>query len=242
MEDNEFARAWAHLGRRLGRPAAVLCLSAHWETDGLFVTGAAAPATIHDFFGFPEELFRVRYPAPGAPALAARVAALTGAKVDAERGLDHGAWSLLCRMWPAAEVSVLQLSLDRGRDAPDFIALGALLAPLRAEGVLLLGSGNLVHNLGAIAWRAPGGLPWAEEFAARLRPLLLAGDAAALADWSSLGPAARLAVPTREHYLPVLPILGARAPGEALALATDRVVLGSIGMTSVLVGGSTLVP
>jgi 4,5-DOPA dioxygenase extradiol len=189
----------------------VLCISAHWETDGLRVTSSPTPATIHDFSGFPAELFRLQYPAPGAPALARRVAALTGAAEDPARGLDHGAWSVLCRMWPAADVPVLQLSLDRRLAPSSFLALGRALAPLREEGVLLLGSGNLVHNLGILDREREGGFPWADDFAARTRALILAGDAVALADWPSRGPSAALAVPTAEHYLPLLPILGARA-------------------------------
>jgi 4,5-DOPA dioxygenase extradiol len=240
LEDNEFSRSWTALGRRLPQPRAVLCLSAHWETDGLRVTAAAAPETIHDFYGVPDALFRFQYAAPGAPALAARVAALTGAAEDPTRGLDHGAWSVLCRLYPQAEVPVIQLSLDRRRAPADFLALGRQLAPLRAEGVLLLGSGNLVHNLGILDREREGGFPWADDFAARTRALILAGDADALADWPSLGPAAALAVPTAEHYLPLLPILGARAPDESVEFLTERIVLGSIGMTSVVFGGTTL--
>lgn len=238
LEDNEFARAWTALGRDLPTPRAVLCISAHWETDGLRVTASAAPETIHDFHGFPDALHRFQYPAPGAPELAERVAARTGAAADPARGLDHGAWSVLCRMWPAADVPVVQLSLDRRLAPAGFVALGRTLAPLRAEGVLLLGSGNLVHNLSLIERSEERGFPWAEDFAARARERILAGDAAALADWSSLGPTAALAVPTAEHYLPLLPILGARAPSEPIALLTDRIVLGSIGMTAVVCGAA----
>ena len=241
LEDNEFSRAWTGLGRCLPQPRAVLCLSAHWETDGPRVTASAAPETIHDFYGFPDALFRFQYPAPGAPKLAERVAALTGAAADPARGLDHGAWSVLCRLYPQADVPVVQLSLDRRLAPAGFVALGRTLAPLRAEGVLLLGSGNFVHHLGLLDRSMDGGFPWAEDFAARARDRIRAGDADALADWPALGPGAALAVPTAEHYLPLLPVLGARAAGEPIALFTDRLILGSLGMTSVLVGDPTLV-
>ncbi len=240
IENNEFHRAWRGLGERLVQPSAVLCISAHWETHGLRVTSSAAPATIHDFHGFPEALFRVRYPAPGDPTLAAGVSALTGAVPDPERGLDHGAWSVLRAMFPDARVPVVQLSLDRERAPADMLQLGRRLAPLRADRVLILGSGNVVHNLGRMDWNQQDGFGWAGVFLGKVKDRIRADDADALTNWPALGPEAALAVPTAEHFLPLLPVLGARAPGESADFLTDRAVNGSIGMTSVLLGGATV--
>ena len=238
IEDNEFHRAWSRLGSQLPWPAAVLCVSAHWETDGPAVTSGAAPATIHDFGGFPPELFAVQYPAPGAPTLAARVAELLGGEVtpDGTRGLDHGAWSVLRAMYPDADVPVVQLSLDRGRTPEEHQQLGRALLPLRDEGVLVLGSGNVVHNLGLLQWNLPAGFDWARRFHERVKATLVAGGGAALAHPRELGPEAELAIPTAEHFLPLLYVDALRRQGESVALLTDRVVLGSISMLSVLVG------
>jgi len=239
IEDSPFRRAWGELGQRLPRPEAILCISAHWETRGVFLTGPAAPPTIHDFYGFPDELFAVRYPAPGAPELAQRAASMLerhGAGLDPERGLDHGCWSVLLAMYPDADVPVVQLSLDTREPGPFHYALARELRPLRDEGVLIVGSGNLVHNLRLADFALDSGYDWALRFDALVRGRIEAGDHAALAAYSELGPDARLAVPTPEHYLPLLYALAVQDAGEPVALFNTGAVLGSISMTSVVVG------
>jgi len=238
IEDNEFHRTWQELGERLPRPRAVLCVSAHWETRGVFVTGAAEPETIHDFYGFPQPLFDVRYPAPGSPELAARVIDVLspGVKDDPGRGLDHGAWSVLRAMYPDADVPVVQLSLDTARRAAFHYDLAGRLAPLRDEGVLILGSGNLVHNLRRFQFRNLAPEDWAIRFDGEVRRLLEARDHAPLIDYTSLGSDAQLAIPTPEHYLPLVYAAALHREDEDLAFV-NGVVQSSISMTSVVIGG-----
>mgnify|MGYP003607789391 FL=1 len=231
IEDNEFSRAWAGLGRELPRPRAILCISAHWETDGTCVTSTQLPETIHDFSGFPAELNHMQYPAPGSPALARKVMDSTRyARIRHDRswGLDHGAWSVLCRMYPRADVPVVQLSLDAGAPPYFHYELGRELAPLRRQGVLIMGSGNMVHNLGVMAWQDEG-FEWAVECDAAMARLIEAGDHDALVEYEEL-PHARLAIPTEEHYLPLLYVLGAMEPGEGVSFFNGRVTLGSVSM------------
>ena len=241
IEDSAFRRGWAELGRTLPRPQAILCVSAHWETKGVLVTGADTPSTIHDFYGFPPELFAVRYPAPGRPVLAHRVAEMLrefAAGVDPARGLDHGCWSVLVAMYPEADVPVVQLSLDSRQPGPFHYALAKQLQPLRDEGVLILGSGNIVHNLRLADFGLDGGYDWAERFDAAVRGRIEAGDHAALASWDGLGPDARRAIPSPEHYLPLLYVLGVQQPGDTVRLFNAATVLGAISMTSVLLDAS----
>lgn len=235
IEDNEFHRAWRALGQRLPRPRAVLCVSAHWETRGVHVGATASPETIHDFYGFPQALFDVQYRAPGNPALARRAAELAGAQQDPERGLDHGAWGVLIAMYPDASVPVVQLSLDTTQPGAFHYALAKKLAPLRDEGILIVGSGNIVHNLGV--WRPGDGRPydWALRFDAEVRRRIDAGDHQGLADYPSLGADARLSIPTPEHYLPLLYVLALQDKGEIPVFFNDQVMT-SISMTSVLIG------
>lgn len=235
IEDNGFRRNWGALVKRLPRPKAVLCVSAHWETHGVRAGAAASPETIHDFYGFPQALFDVQYRAPGDPALARRAAELTGARLDPDRGLDHGAWGVLIAMYPDADVPVVQLSLDSAQPGPFHYALAKKLAPLRDEGILVIGSGNIVHNLGV--WRAGDGRPydWALRFDAEVRRRIDAGDHQALADYPSLGADARMAIPTPEHYLPLLYVLALQAKGEQASYFNDQVMT-SISMTSVVIG------
>lgn len=239
IEDNPWSRVWRDLGRRLPRPRAILCVSAHWETPGPWVTGSTAPPTIHDFYGFPQALFDVRYPAPGDPALAQRIVALlgedVGARVDPQRGLDHGAWAVLRPMYPDAGVPIVQLGLDSRRPGAWHLALAARLAPLREEGVLIVGSGDIVHNLRHFNWRDPSPLPWASRFRDRVNALIRERDLAALADWPALGEDARLSVPTPEHYLPLLYPLALAGADEPVEFFNDDVV-GSLSMTSLLIG------
>ena len=239
IEDNEFHRAWGDVAQRLPRPRAILCVSAHWETRGVRVTSSAHPETIHDFYGFPQALFDVRYPAPGDPRLATRTATLleaAGAALDAERGLDHGTWSVLAAMYPQADVPVVQLSMDTREPGASHFALARALAPLRDEGVLVLGSGNIVHNLRAFRFDEPRPYDWASAFDSEVRRRVLAGAHAELIDYEALGPNARLAIPTPEHYLPLLYVLALQAGDEPVRLFNTTVV-SSISMTSVLVGG-----
>jgi len=235
IEDNEFHRGWRALGRRLPRPRAVLCVSAHWETRGVYAGAADSPETIHDFHGFPKALFDVQYRAPGDPALARRAAELSGAQQDPQRGLDHGAWGVLIAMYPDADVPVVQLSLDTSRPGAFHYALAKKLAPLRDEGILVVGSGNIVHNLGV--WRPGDARPcdWALRFDAEVRKRIDAGDHQSLADYPSLGRDARMSIPTPEHYLPLLYVLALQEKGETPAYMHDKVMT-SISMTSVLIG------
>lgn len=234
ITDSPFRRAWSSLGRTLPEHKAILCVSAHWETEGVAVTASKSPETIHDFYGFPKPLFAVRYQAPGSPALARRVAALLDSEevvLDEHRGLDHGAWSVLVATHPVAAMPVLQLSLDRRKSYAQHYALARKLAPLRDEGVLILASGNIVHNLGLYDYSAKAPLDWAARFDAAVKNVILAGLDDSLADLSVLGVDAKLAVPTDEHFLPLLYALGVRREGESVEVFNES-VLGSLSMTS----------
>ncbi|HEX7523599.1 MAG TPA: 4,5-DOPA dioxygenase extradiol [Candidatus Deferrimicrobium sp.] len=238
IEENEFSRVWADAGKAMPRPGAVLCVSAHWETNGTQVTAAERPGTIHDFYGFPRPLYEVSYPAPGAPELARRVRdTVRGARVrlDPDRGLDHGAWSVLRRMFPEADIPVVQLSLDRAKGPAFHYELGKELAGLRREGVLIVGSGNIVHNLGVIV-REDTAYDWAVEFDETVKRLILSGDHDAIVHSPDLGRAARLSVPTNEHFLPLLYVLALQEKGEGIRFFADRVTLGSISMRSLWIG------
>ncbi|ADG11885.1 4,5-DOPA dioxygenase extradiol [Caulobacter segnis] len=239
IEDNAWSRDWARLGRELPRPKAILMISAHWETRGASaVSAASAPETIHDFGGFPQALFDVRYPAPGDPALAARVAERLSPDPVVQhptRGLDHGAWGVLRPMYPDADIPVVQLSLDRARPDRWHYEAGRRLAPLRDEGVMILGSGDIVHNLRAIDFRRPETLPWAERFNETAKALILAGDHDPLIDWRSLGPDAEASINSAEHYLPLLYVLGAAGKDEPVSFFNDD-VFAAISMTGVKVG------
>ncbi|AFY28867.1 4,5-DOPA dioxygenase extradiol [Cyanobium gracile] len=236
IEANRFTRAWAACFAALPRPQAILCVSAHWETDGTKVTAMERPRTIHDFGGFPAELFAVDYPAPGSLALAERIRRLVPEiALDHTWGLDHGTWSVLRPMRPAADLPVVQLSLDRRRSPREHLKLARRLRPLRQEGVLVLGSGNLVHNLGRILW-GEGAHGWAEAFDQLLAERISSGPLEDLLDPLALGPDAALALPSLEHYLPLLYVLGVRDPGEPLGFFTAEVTLGAISMRSLKVG------
>ncbi len=239
IEDNAWSRAWRALGERLPRPRAILCVSAHWETPGPWLTGSSAPTTIHDFGGFPLALFDVRYPAPGDPILAQRVVELLGeeaaAKVHPDRGLDHGAWSVLRPMYPDADIPVVQLGIDSRRPGKWHVALAQRLMPLRDAGVLVIGSGDIVHNLRLFDWRDPTPLPWALRFRDRVNALIRSRDLAALADWHALGEDAALSIPTPEHYLPLLYAVALARDGDGLEYFNDEVI-GSLSMTSLLIG------
>ncbi len=238
LEDNDNSRAWRDWGKRLPRPRGILVISAHWETSGVAATAMPCPRTIHDFSGFPRRLAEFTYPAPGDPDLARRVAALLAPEpvaMEQVRGLDHGAWSVLAHLYPTAAIPVVQLSLDRGRDAAAHFALARRLRPLRDEGVLILGSGNLVHNPCRMdSHRHEGGYTWAIRFNNRLRRHLLEQDHAALCALD--GTDARLAVPTPEHYLPLLYVEAVRDAGEYLSILNDHIEQGALAMLSAWVG------
>lgn len=239
LERNRYTEVWRAVAASLPKPKAVLCVSAHWLTRGLAVTAMPSPRTIHDFGGFPQALFEVQYPAPGDAVLAQRVCEVLKplpAALDTEWGLDHGAWSVLVHLFPQANVPVLQLSLDAGQPEAFHYAIGQKLAVLRDEGVLILGSGNVVHNLRRLNMQGGAGYDWAMRFEAFARQAITARDHGALIDWQAQGADAALSIPTPEHYWPLLPILGAQAADEAARIAVDGIELGSISMLSVQVG------
>lgn len=236
LDSNAFTRTWMSLTARIPRPRAILCLSAHFAGEDSRVVAADTPRTIHDFYGFPKALHEASYPAPGSPALAERVQALVPqAQPTLEWGLDHGAWSVLMRMYPAADIPVVQMSLDLGLTGAQQIALGERLRPLREEGVLILGSGNVVHNLRLINGAATVPLPWARAFDDAVHAAVMAGDWEAVADYMAL-PGAGLAVPTNEHFVPLLYVLGAAHPGEKVEAFNRDYVFGSLSMTGYLFG------
>jgi 4,5-DOPA dioxygenase extradiol len=231
-----YAAAWRALGRDLGKPAGMVMVSAHWETRGLGVTAEASPETIHDFGNFGPELQAMQYPAPGSPALAARVADLTGAQAVEAWGLDHGTWSVLAHVWPDADVPVVQLSLNRELDARCHYELAKRLRPLRDEGIVIAGSGDFVHNLRT--WKRDGGEPysWATRFNVAVKSALERGDHDALIDWVGLAEDAQLSVPTDEHYLPLLYVAAQRGRGDDVSFFNDVIEGGSISMTGVRIG------
>lgn len=231
-----YADGWRRLGEEIGRPRGVVMVSAHWETEGLGVTGQARPRTIHDFRGFPPSLHAHQYPAPGSPELAGRVGELTGAVPTAAWGLDHGTWSVLTHVWPQADVPVVQLSLDRRQDVTGHLEIARRLGALRDEGVMIAGSGDFVHNLRT--WKQGGGAayPWATSFNAAVKAALLRGDVDALANWVGLAEDAQLSVPTDEHFLPLLYVAAQRRAGDAVSFFNDVIEGGSISMTGVRIG------
>jgi 4,5-DOPA dioxygenase extradiol len=238
IQSNAFTEAWSRLGRELPRPKAILCVSAHWYLPGTHVTAMARPRTIHDFGGFPRPLFEVQYPAPGWPQLAERVTALSGAEPDERWGLDHGTWSVLVHLFPDADVPVVQLSIDETQPAQFHYDLGRKLAPLRDEGVLVMGSGNVVHNLHTYAWGRHEQEPfdWAVRFENRAREWMRTADHEPLIGYETLGRDAQLSAPTPDHYLPLLYILGAQQAGDRVTFPVEGMDGGSISMLSVQVG------
>jgi 4,5-DOPA dioxygenase extradiol len=236
IEDNEFVEGWKAIGKGLPPPNAILCISAHWETKGTFVTAMEKPRTIHDFGGFPSELYEVQYPAPGNPALAGQtkeVIKKAAVELDTNWGLDHGCWSVVRRMYPDADVPVLQLSMDRDRSPQWHYDLAKDLVALRKKGVLIIGSGNMVHNLRRMNWEHPtAAYDWAEEMNVKFKNYILGGEYKHLIDYPSLGTAAMLSVPTPEHFLPMLYVLGLKEEKEQVTFFNDKTVMGSISMTS----------
>ncbi len=241
LSRNHYTEAWAAIGASLPRPKAILCISAHWYIQDAAVTVSTAPRTIHDFGGFPRALYEVQYPALGEPELAARVKLLAPLPVrrDESWGLDHGTWSVLRHVYPNADVPVVQLSIDENQPASFHYEIGQRLAPLREDGILIIGSGNLVHNLHAYAWGQHTAEPyeWAVSFEQRVRDLLLSGEAKPLIGYEDkLGKEAILAVPTPDHYLPLLYVIGTRTESEPVSFPIEGVDGGSISMLSVRFG------
>jgi 4,5-DOPA dioxygenase extradiol len=239
---NRYTQRWADIGTSLPRPKAILSVSAHWYIEDAAVTVSTAPKTIHDFGGFPRELYLVQYPAPGDSDLAARVQKMLApvpVRRDDRWGLDHGTWSVLRHLYPQADIPVVQLSIDETQPPVFHYEIGKRLAPLREEGILILGSGNIVHNLHAYAWgaHAPEPYDWAISFETRVRELLLAGEYKPLVSYErQLGSEAELAVPTPDHYLPLLYVVGTRAATEPLTFPVEGVDGGSVSMLAVQVG------
>src|SRR5262245_41029470 len=240
IEDNDWSRGWARVAAGLPRPSAILCVSAHWQTRGVMVTAMDRPRTIHDFSGFPVELHSAVYPAPGSPELARRTREQIKASpvgLDRDWGLDHGTWSVLARMFPRAEIPVVQLSLDATQGPAWHYELAKELRILREQGVLVMGSGNIVHNLRRLSRQSPtGGFDWAIEFDAKVAELIDKGDHRAIVEYDKLGRAAQLAVPTNEHYLPLLYALGVKDERDTVAYFNDATTMGSISMRSLVIG------
>ncbi|MCX2481951.1 4,5-DOPA dioxygenase extradiol [Pedobacter sp. MR2016-24] len=241
IEDNEFSNKWADIGATLPIPKAVIVVSAHWFTPGTAVTAMSFPETIHDFGGFPKALFDAQYPAPGSPELAVEMAELiesTEVTLDHDWGLDHGAWTILKHMFPAADIPVLQLSIDYNKSPKAHYELAGELYQLRRKGVLIMGSGNMVHNLRMVNWdmMQGGGYDWAMDINDRFKTMIMNGDHQPLMNYRNLGTAALLAIPTPEHYLPLLYTLGLQNGKEEVSLFNDKAIGGSLTMTSVRVG------
>jgi 4,5-DOPA dioxygenase extradiol len=240
IEDNQFSRRWAALGKEISTPKAVLCISAHWLTRGTFVTAMDKPQTIHDFGGFPKALFDVQYPAPGSPLFAGETVKMvksTQVGLNHDWGLDHGTWSVVKNMYPDATIPVFQMSIDYGQSMQYHYNLAKELSELRKKGVLIIGSGNMVHNLGMVAWDKMTadnyGYDWAIEMNEIFKKNILSKNDAALIDYTKLGPGAMLSIPTPDHYIPLLYTLGLRDDKDQASIFNDKMVAGSLNMTSV---------
>ncbi len=239
IEENEFVAGFRNIAKQLEKPQAILCISAHWETKGTFVTAMERPRTIHDFGGFPQELFQVQYPALGSPELAKetkRLITKTEIGLDDKWGLDHGAWSVIKHLYPEADVPVIQMSLDYTQSPRFHYELAKELASLRQKGVLIVGSGNMVHNLGKVAWNKLNevdyAFDWAKEASEKMKGFIAKGDHQALINYASQGRAFELAIPTPEHYLPLLYALALKGQKEEVTLFNDKAIGGSLTMTS----------
>ena len=238
---NDYTEAWRLIGQQLPRPKAILSISAHWFVPQTGVTVSTAPRTIHDFGGFPRELYQLQYPAPGDPDLARRVQRMLAplpVTLDNSWGLDHGTWCVLRHVYPDADVPVVQLSIDETQPAAFHFEVGRKLAPLRAEGILVVGSGNLVHNLHAYAWgrHMPDPYEWAVRFETEAKQMMIAGEYKPLIDYEKLGREALLSIPTPDHYLPLLYVIATRQHGEPITFPVEGVDGGSISMLTVQVG------
>jgi len=243
IEENEFTRTWQKLGESISTPKAILCISAHWETRGTLITAMPKPPTIHDFGGFPSELYEIQYPAPGNPELANElIQTIQSSDIMADNkwGLDHGAWSVIMRMYPKAEIPVLQMSLDYNKSPEEHYELAKELASFRDKGILIIGSGNMVHNLHKVAWDQQDdeeyGFDWALEANELFKKLILSNHHKELINYQLLGQAVQMAVPTPDHYLPLLYALALKSETESVSFFNDKAVMGSLTMTSLKIG------
>jgi len=242
IEENEFVASFRQLGKELVRPNAILCISAHWETKGTYVTAMQTPPTIHDFGGFPQALFEVQYPAPGSPELAQEtknIVTKTEVGLDDKWGLDHGAWSVIKHLYPNADIPVIQMSIDYTQPGSHHYELAKELNSLRHKGILIIGSGNMVHNLRKVAWNKLNeeyAFDWAIEANDKMKSYILSGDHQNLINFKSQGKAFDLAIPTPEHYMPLLYTLALKEENENITLFNDKPVGGSLTMTSVKIG------
>lgn len=241
LADNDWTRGWRSIGESMPKPKGILCVSAHWYIPGVAVTAMPRPRTIHDFGGFPRELFEFQYPAPGSPELADRVSKLLGGEAvmdESSWGLDHGTWSVLCHVFPDADIPVVQLSINETEPASFHYEIARILAPLRDEGVLVTGSGNMVHNLHTYAWGNAGREPfdWALRFEKTARDLISAGDHEPLIHYETLGKDAHLSAPTPDHYLPLLYVLALQQQNDDVSFPVGGFDGGSVSMTSVRIG------
>ncbi len=242
IEENEFVANFRRLGNELVRPNAILCISAHWETNGTYVTAMQNPPTIHDFGGFPQELFEVQYPAPGSPQLAKQTKAIitkTNVGLDDKWGLDHGAWSVIKHLYPNADIPVIQMSIDYTQPAKYHYELAKELNGLRTKGVLIVGSGNMVHNLRMVSWKRLNEVyayDWTIEANEKMKHFIVNEDHKSLINFKSQGKAFELAIPTPEHYMPLIYTLALKTKNEEITIFNDKPVGGSLTMTSVKIG------
>lgn len=236
IEDSIYSHEWDRLAAQLPKPKAILSISAHWYTDGSHVNDMDKPQTVYDMYGFPQALYDVTYPAPGSPDLAHRVQQLIERPVDIDNswGIDHGTWSILHRMFPQADIPIVQLSVDAQASAREHFDMGRQLAPLRDEGVMIFGSGDVVHNLSLVDWSMQTGYPWADEFDSFIKERVVARDFDHVIDWRSAGDCATKAFWTPEHFFPLLYVLGASNDDDALEVFNDSCELGAISMTGYL--------
>lgn len=242
IEENEFVLGFRNIAKNIPKPKAILCISAHWETNGTFVTAMANPRTIHDFGGFPQALFDVQYPAPGSPELANQTKNLiknTEVELDTQWGLDHGAWSVIKQMYPEANIPVIQMSIDYTKSPQYLYELAQEIKSLRQKGVLIMGSGNIVHNLRMVDWKRLNenfGFDWAIEANETMKKYILSNNHQQLINFKSKGKAFDLAIPTPEHYLPLLYALALKSEQDEIELFNDKPVAGSLTMTSIKIG------
>lgn len=242
IQENEFVQGFRDMAQRLPKPSAILCISAHWETKGTWITAMEKPKTIHDFGGFPKELYEVQYPAPGSPLLAKQTSEMirkTTVGLDEKWGLDHGAWSVIKHLYPQADVPVVEMSLDYGQGAAYHYDLAKELNVLRSKGVLIIGSGNIVHNLRMVEWSKMNehyAYDWAQEANEKMKQYVLNHDHSSLINYSSQGKSFQLAIPSPEHYLPLLYTLALQDKNETVELFNDKPLAGSLSMTSFRIG------
>ncbi len=236
IEENQFSEQWKQLGKQIARPKAILSISAHWYTQGSRVTDAPEPKMVYDMYGFPDELYRVLYNPPGSPHFATVTKELLSglAEVDNSWGLDHGSWAVLNRIFPDAEIPVFQLSVDRKASAEDCFAIGRKLRALREQGVLIFGSGNVVHNLRKVDWQLDGGYPWAEKFDNYIKENILKRNFENVVHFEKAGESAALSVPMMDHFAPLLYVLGAANDTDQITVFNDACVLGGLSMTGYL--------